>query len=188
MQRITHEIELQSKKLVEGFPLTAYMSASATRLMMPSSCLLALSSGEKMASFFLILITSLVFVSMVSAESLRQRQKHSRKEEPCVSCRHDSGHDDVPELCLPLDQKRSPFWKCSSERTSNDVVDSSLWDCLMDGSDGESCRSNSNNTCVWCAEPIYGLCVTPSTADKIRNLPMFNCDDGSSGSIQQERE
>mmetsp|Transcript_5657 Transcript_5657/g.8188 ORF Transcript_5657/g.8188 Transcript_5657/m.8188 type:complete len:107 (-) Transcript_5657:1146-1466(-) len=52
----------------------------------------------------------------------------------------------------------------------------SLWDCLLEGSDGPSCAANSQGGCVWCAEPIYGLCVTPSAAKKIGIMPFFNCE------------
>jgi hypothetical protein len=54
--------------------------------------------------------------------------------------------------------------------------DSSLWDCLMDGYDKESCKANSNGDCVFCAEPAYGLCVTPNVAEQLSRYPIFDCD------------
>jgi len=56
------------------------------------------------------------------------------------------------------------------------VAESSLWDCLMDGYDKESCKANSNGDCVFCAEPAYGLCVTPGAAEKLSQYPIFDCD------------
>jgi len=53
---------------------------------------------------------------------------------------------------------------------------SSLTECLMDGYDSDSCKANSNGECVFCAEPAYGLCVTPSAAEKLSRFPFFNCD------------
>jgi hypothetical protein len=99
-----------------------------------------------------------------AAHSTLQRSDQKR----CVRCRHHSGI----ELCFP--PETLPSWDCSGVEPAQDSV---LWDCLMSGSDGPSCKSNSNGTCVWCAEPIYGLCVTPDVSDKIGKMPFFNCGD-----------
>ena len=53
----------------------------------------------------------------------------------------------------------------------------SIYDCLQAAVTGDDCRAAFDGQCVWCAEPIYGLCVTPTIADKIGMLPFFTCDD-----------
>lgn len=132
-----------------------------------------------MASYFALFIVILaVLIPLGNADFLR-RHSDKKKEPLCVSCRHHAAVSEI-ELCAPPNTLKPPFWECSSVEStaasSSFALESNLWDCLMSGSDGPSCRQNSNNTCVWCKEPIAGLCVTPSTADKIGNLPMFDCD------------
>lgn len=29
--------------------------------------------------------------------------------------------------------------------------------------------------CIWCKEPVYGLCLTESAAEKVRWMPFFKC-------------
>ena len=53
----------------------------------------------------------------------------------------------------------------------------SIYDCLQAASGGDECHAAFGGQCVWCAEPIYGLCVTASVASKLGNLPFFKCDD-----------
>lgn len=126
-----------------------------------------------MAYVALFIAILAIFLPAGNADFLRD---HKKKELPCVSCRHAVSEI---ELCAPPNTL-PPSWECASLKstatTSSSTLDSNLWDCLMAGSDGPSCRQNSNNTCVWCAEPVFGLCVTPATADKIGTLPMFDCD------------
>jgi len=52
----------------------------------------------------------------------------------------------------------------------------SITDCLQAASGGDECRKAFDGQCVWCAEPIYGLCVTHSYASKLGKLPFFKCD------------
>jgi hypothetical protein len=58
----------------------------------------------------------------------------------------------------------------------------SIYDCLQAASGGEECRAAFDGQCVWCAEPIYGLCVTPSVANTLKILPFFKCDPHNSTS------
>ena len=53
----------------------------------------------------------------------------------------------------------------------------SIYDCLQAASGADECHDTWKGQCVWCAEPIYGVCVTPGVADKIGMLPFFSCDD-----------
>lgn len=53
----------------------------------------------------------------------------------------------------------------------------SVYDCLQAAVNGDDCRAAFDGQCVWCAEPVLGLCVTPAVADKIGMLPFFTCDD-----------
>jgi hypothetical protein len=66
----------------------------------------------------------------------------------------------------------------------DDNIFESLWDCLMDGYDKNSCKANSKGACVFCAEPEYGLCVTPSVAEKLNRYPIFDCDLAFSAGLQ----
>jgi len=49
-----------------------------------------------------------------------------------------------------------------------------LTDCLLSAVSSEDCGSVVPG-CVWCAEPIYGLCVTENAASKMRMMPFFKC-------------
>ena len=116
----------------------------------------------KMPSVVLVFIVIFAFLLLVGRADMEKKS--------CIPCRHRSGK----EFCFPPTQLPPFSWDCST--LVETAKDSILWDCLMSGSDGPSCRLNSNNTCVWCAEPIYGLCVTPSVAESIGKLPMFDCE------------
>jgi hypothetical protein len=61
-------------------------------------------------------------------------------------------------------------------RDNNNKDAPSIYDCLQAASGGDECRAAFDGQCVWCAEPIYGLCVTPSVAHMIGALPFFKCD------------
>ena len=65
----------------------------------------------------------------------------------------------------------------SSLRTNPELRSSpSIYDCLQAASGSEECHDSFDGACVWCAEPVYGLCVTSSVASKLGNLPFFKCD------------
>lgn len=83
----------------------------------------------------------------------------------------------------------SPLLRVSSNPIPADLEDvPSIYDCLQAASGGDECRAAFDGQCVWCAEPIYGLCVTPSIADKIGMLPIFTCDDHSGKEREDEEE
>ena len=111
-----------------------------------------------------------IFVAMVTGTSLRKRD--SSKELP----------SSVKDLgVIATDEHRSMMMMMIAHLLAGDddmniVSESSLWDCLMDGYDKESCKANSNGDCVFCAEPAYGLCVTPGVAEKLSQYPIFDCD------------
>ena len=50
-----------------------------------------------------------------------------------------------------------------------------LLDCLLSGSDSVDCGTVVAG-CKWCAEPVYGLCVTEKVSGKISWMPFFTCD------------
>ncbi|CAB9529132.1 expressed unknown protein [Seminavis robusta] len=64
----------------------------------------------------------------------------------------------------------------------------SIYDCLQAASGGEECRSSFDGQCVWCAEPVYGLCVTPKVADMIGVLPFFTCDPHAAAVFDSTKE
>ena len=91
--------------------------------------------------------------------------------ETCIPCHYEG----LQDLCVP--HKILPFietsWVCNEDHPSI-IIDNDIWACLMAGSEQISCENN--RSCVWCAEPIFGLCVTPGLASKMKHLPIFRCD------------
>ena len=74
--------------------------------------------------------------------------------------------------------ERSPSgskWTCD-HRGKEENVDTDLWECLMTGVDSASCTDATKGSCIWCAEPVLGLCVTPQVASELNYLPFFTCD------------
>jgi hypothetical protein len=70
------------------------------------------------------------------------------------------------------------------EPTSNNTPDSAtttdpptLTQCLLSAVNVNDCGSIVSG-CHWCAEPIYGLCVTETAAEKMKILPFFKCNLG----------
>jgi len=51
----------------------------------------------------------------------------------------------------------------------------SLSDCLLSASTSVDCGVAVEG-CIWCAEPVYGLCVTESAAKRMNIMPFFTCD------------
>jgi hypothetical protein len=49
-----------------------------------------------------------------------------------------------------------------------------LTQCLLSAVNVNDCGSIVSG-CHWCAEPIYGLCVTETAAEKMKILPFFKC-------------
>ena len=50
----------------------------------------------------------------------------------------------------------------------------SLSDCLLSASTSTDCGVAVEG-CTWCAEPVYGLCVTEAAAKRM-NVPFLTCD------------
>ena len=50
-----------------------------------------------------------------------------------------------------------------------------LADCLLSAVSGDDCGTVVAG-CIWCKEPVYGLCLTESAAEKVRWMPFFKCD------------
>jgi|Transcript_17155 hypothetical protein len=57
-----------------------------------------------------------------------------------------------------------------------------LSDCLISASSATECTVPG---CVWCKEPIYGLCVTESTATKIGWMPFLTCEKVSGEDVEK---
>lgn len=81
-----------------------------------------------------------------------------------------------PVTEVPIPDTEQPAPPSIKKDVASDITES-LWGCLMEGNDKESCKKNSNGGCIFCAEPVYGICVTPSVAEKLNRYPMFNCDE-----------
>ena len=64
----------------------------------------------------------------------------------------------------------------------------SLTQCLLSAVNGNDCGSIVPG-CHWCAEPIYGLCVTEAAAEKMKIMPFFKCNvDDDNSEEKEERE
>ena len=50
-----------------------------------------------------------------------------------------------------------------------------LTDCLLSAVSGDDCGTVVAG-CIWCKEPVYGLCLTASAAERVRWMPFFKCD------------
>lgn len=55
-----------------------------------------------------------------------------------------------------------------------DDDDPKLTDCLLSAVSATDCGSILPK-CIWCKEPIAGLCVTESAAKKMNLMPFFTC-------------
>jgi hypothetical protein len=95
----------------------------------------------------------------------------------CIQCGYEVGGTRLLEVCVPKEQIRSLVmdtsstnWHCDAQPVEN-TQDKGLSECILQ--DESSCDADAE--CVWCAEPIAGMCVTPDIAQKIGNLPFFKC-------------
>ena len=71
-------------------------------------------------------------------------------------------------------------------QNNNDVINNSknsvneneneptLTNCLLSASNSTDCGTIVPG-CVWCAEPVYGLCVSETAAKRMNNMPFFTC-------------
>lgn len=64
------------------------------------------------------------------------------------------------------------------------VVSPQLSDCLYSASSSEECAKKEG--CVWCKEPVYGLCLTEELAEKMSFLPFLTCSNATLVIIDQE--
>jgi hypothetical protein len=63
---------------------------------------------------------------------------------------------------------------------SSQDADPKLTECLLSAVTDQDCGTVVSG-CIWCKEPVYGLCVTESAAKRIGWMPFFTCntkDDG----------
>ena len=121
------------------------------------------------------LVSCLVLVGVVQGMGHRSRDGDDNSGLSCVPC----SYKGLEVFCLPPNRLPPPTsrdWVCK-RHAPRQAQEDDIWDCLLAASDGPTCRDYDDGACVWCAEPIYGLCVTPQVADRIGALPFFNCDD-----------
>eukprot|EP00521_Asterionellopsis_glacialis_P006411 CAMPEP_0195285528 /NCGR_PEP_ID=MMETSP0707-20130614/3327_1 /TAXON_ID=33640 /ORGANISM="Asterionellopsis glacialis, Strain CCMP134" /LENGTH=219 /DNA_ID=CAMNT_0040345031 /DNA_START=26 /DNA_END=685 /DNA_ORIENTATION=- len=103
--------------------------------------------------------------------ALQQKQRENEKNIPI----HIISSNDEEDIVSTRDDDNDFNGKDNEKYKNNRAIDKSLTDCLLSGSNEKDCQTNSNSECVWCAEPIAGLCVTPKVARNIGKLPMFKC-------------
>jgi hypothetical protein len=124
--------------------------------------------------YHLLLVAFAFFATGVEGGP-RSRAGDEHSETTCVPC----SYMDLEEVCFPFERlPHGSKWTCL-RHYEEEIQDESVWDCLMAGTDSESCTQNSKGSCVWCAEPVFGLCVTPQVAERIGNLPYFECESPS---------
>ena len=64
------------------------------------------------------------------------------------------------------------FLRARSEEVDVLHTTKSLTECLLSASNSTDCAAVG---CVWCAEPVYGLCVTENAAKRMNPMPFFTC-------------
>ena len=101
----------------------------------------------------------------------------AKRKSSCIVC----NYLDFFQLCFPkmLLPPASSNWNCDLNEIDamDPTIDSTgLWKCLMTGVDSASCTEATKGECIWCAEPVLGLCVSPDVATKLNFLPYFTCD------------
>ncbi|KAI2493876.1 hypothetical protein MHU86_20672 [Fragilaria crotonensis] len=120
--------------------------------------------------------TTFLLASILARPSLqaglRSQAGDEGSQNECVTC----SYLELFDICVPKEKSPSGSkWACDFQG-KDEKVDSDLWGCLMTGVDSASCTGATNGTCIWCAEPVLGLCVTPEVAAKLNFLPFFTCD------------
>mmetsp|Transcript_27704 Transcript_27704/g.62097 ORF Transcript_27704/g.62097 Transcript_27704/m.62097 type:complete len:117 (-) Transcript_27704:158-508(-) len=84
------------------------------------------------------------------------------------------------------DSVGSPLTTLDEEQVDpGPAADPQLTDCLLSAVKEEDCGSLVKG-CYWCAEPVYGLCLTKDAAIKVKWMPFFTChlDDDGNRSIE----
>ncbi|KAL3798719.1 hypothetical protein HJC23_004470 [Cyclotella cryptica] len=64
-----------------------------------------------------------------------------------------------------------------NQHVSHDISEEEppkLTDCLLSAVSGDDCGTVVAG-CIWCKEPVYGLCLTESAAERVRWMPFFKC-------------
>lgn len=118
------------------------------------------------------IVAVLLVLSSVQA-GLRSKAGNEQPQNMCILCTYLELEDNI---CFPSEQRpHGSKWNCDHHH-EQEIDDDDLWSCLMNGTDSAFCTEASQGDCIWCAEPLYGLCVTPKVASKIRYIPYFNCD------------
>ena len=100
---------------------------------------------------------------------------------------------------VPLVKSQSsslPDFRISNNRPSritshspSNNTDPKLSECLLSATTKDDCGIAVQG-CIWCAEPVYGLCLTESAAKKVDWMPFFTCifpAEGVSQSAQVEK-
>lgn len=59
--------------------------------------------------------------------------------------------------------------------TDSETSSPTLTECLYSATTSEDCDKKEG--CVWCSEPVSGLCLTQEWANKMSFLPFLKCDD-----------
>ena len=67
---------------------------------------------------------------------------------------------------------------------SNSDLAPKLTDCLLSAVSSEDCGTVVPG-CHWCAEPIYGLCVTEEAAMRLKIVPFFKCSASETTAIME---
>ena len=62
----------------------------------------------------------------------------------------------------------------NSNNNNNNNNEPTLTNCLLSASSSTDCGTIVPG-CVWCAEPVYGLCVSETAAKRMNNMPFFTC-------------
>lgn len=145
-----------------------HMGYSKNRIMYASFTTLFLGLLEMWVA------TPLILVLLPPTTGLRMQVVHEQDETSCIPCLYPELLDDIcfPQAMTLLESR----WICNRHEREKIDNDDGMWDCLLTGTDSATCTDASQGSCIWCAEPVYGLCVTPDVAAKLRYLPFFYCD------------
>ena len=91
----------------------------------------------------------------------------------CLGCSETTSYND------PNSKSKSRRTKLRQKRyapvvTDSDTSSPTLTECLYSATTSEEC--NKKEGCVWCSEPVSGLCLTQEWAKKMSFLPFLKCD------------
>lgn len=83
-----------------------------------------------------------------------------------------------------LRQREQTHTNFLTDDEEKQVVSPSLSDCLYSASSRDECAEKEG--CVWCKEPVYGLCLTEELAEKMSFLPFLTCSNATIAIADQE--